>query len=270
MGRNNFITFDDLSKLWKVPDFCVLEYIKKGLPAYDRLGRLTITEAEIEYKPEETIEEFSQRIYLRERNAEQLRIEKINSAEYRFNIERLQQEKDDSGKYLCNAPLLGAELPAYEVYDENKIMKRVKSRVNQEYDQLESFPSVPPDRRLILSKLGDSELTELLNEMQTFLFKCEDVNQFAKDHRLPLIDDGTGKDNQKMDKGKVLVRREVALAIAKRIKQADQNCKISSAVKEINRCLHENGLSGYSDKHLRRMIGSLGFTLGKPGRKPTK
>ena len=180
MELKNFATFDELLEHWEIPDFELLKCIQSGLIAYDRLGKRTITEKEVIHEPVETVDEYRKRLILGESNAEQLRIEKINSAEYRYNAHRL-----------------GIELPPPEVYNYDKVLQRVESRIDREYEEykkLESFPRVPPDRRLIPSELDDTEAVKLLNKTRTFLFCHEDVNKFANDHGYPLINDGTNID----------------------------------------------------------------------------
>lgn len=166
------ISAGELKLHWGILDFELLKFIRNGLSAYDRFGRRTITESQVEYEKEETLSELRQRLYLRESKHETQRIEKNNSAEYRANAQRL-----------------GIELPPPETYDDKIICARVEKRIMEEYDQLPSFPVVPRDRRLIPAELSDDDLQALLDEINTFNFTVEDINIFAELNGLKLIGD---------------------------------------------------------------------------------
>lgn len=166
------ISAGELKLHWGILDFELLKFIRNGLSAYDRFGRRTITESQVEYEKDETLSELRQRLYLRERKHETQRIEKNNSAEYR-----------------ANAQLLGIELPPPETYDDKIIYARVEKRIMEEYDQLPSFRVVPRDRRLIPAELNDNDLEALLDEIKTFHFTAEDINIFAELNGLKLIGD---------------------------------------------------------------------------------
>ncbi len=173
MKQNNFVMFGQLLEHWRIPEFELLKYLQAGLIGYDRFGRRTITENEVTHEPAETEDEYRKRLLLRESNVEQMRIEKNNSAEYRYN-----------------AHLLSIELPPFEIYDHDKVLQRVESRIDLEYEEYkkhESFPRIPLDRRLIPSEIDDADKVKLLNELQTFCFKHIDVNYFAERHGLKLL-----------------------------------------------------------------------------------
>ncbi|MBW6485168.1 MAG: hypothetical protein K0B01_03315 [Syntrophobacterales bacterium] len=87
-----------------------MKYIREGLPAYDQLGLRTITDYEVAYEKEETIDEFRKRLFLRESKHQSRRAEKNNSAEYAINARR-----------LINAGLLDSKLPPPELYDVEKV-----------------------------------------------------------------------------------------------------------------------------------------------------
>ena len=176
------ISAGDLKLHWGILDFELLKFIRNGLSAYDRFGRRTITESQVEHEKEETLSELRQRLYLRERKHEAQKIEKNNSAEYRANAQRL-----------------GIELPPPEIYNDEKIRQRVEARIAEEYDRVPSFPVVPLDQRLIPDELKEFDLRKLLREIKTFHFKIQDINRFAQLHGLKIIDDAdpaTDQENQ--------------------------------------------------------------------------
>jgi hypothetical protein len=173
-----YISADELKKHWGILDFELLKFIRDGLPTYDLIGRSTITDSEVAYVKDETIDEFRKRLFLIEIKHESERIEKNNSAEYAINADR-----------LIKAGLLDSELPPPEMYDDKKVRQRVEARIVEEYDRLPTFPVVPNDRRLIPDALNESDLHTLLDEIKTFQFKIPEINQFAKLHELKLIEE---------------------------------------------------------------------------------
>ena len=173
-----YISADELKKHWEILDFELLKYIRDGLPAYDRIGMCTITDSQVVYEKEESIDDLRTRLLLRESKHQSQRVEKNNSAEYAINAHR-----------LIKAGLLDSKLPPPEVYDVEKVGQRVEKRIIEEYDQLPSFPVVPPGRRLISAELNDSDLHTLLDEIKTFQFKILEINQFAQLHELKLINE---------------------------------------------------------------------------------
>jgi hypothetical protein len=173
-----YISADELKKHWEILEFELLKYIRDGLPAYDRIGLCTITDSQVVYEKEESIDDFRKRLFLRESKHETERIEKNNSAEYAINAHR-----------LVKAGQLDSELPPPQMYDVEKVRKRVETRIAEEYDLLPTSPLVPPGRRLIPAELNDSDLHALLNEIKTFQFIIQDINIFAQLHELKLINE---------------------------------------------------------------------------------
>ena len=66
---------------------------------------------------------------------------------------------------------------------------------------------------------------------------------------------------------KPIVRREVAMAVAKPFNKKMPNPEV---VKGVNNYLTENGLQPYHPKHLQRIIKKMAFQHGKPGPKSKK
>ena len=155
-----YISADELKKHWEILDFELLKYIRYGLPAYDRTGLCTIADSQVMYEKEESIDDLRKRLLLRESKHQSQRAEKNNSAEYAINKHR-----------LVNAGLLDSEFPPPEVYDTEKVRQQVEKRIIEEYDQLPSFPVVPPGRRLIPAELSNSDLHALSDEISAFQFK---------------------------------------------------------------------------------------------------
>ncbi|OHE22092.1 MAG: hypothetical protein A3J94_11425 [Syntrophus sp. RIFOXYC2_FULL_54_9] len=119
-----YISADELKKHWEILDFELLKYIRDGLPAYDRTGLCTITDSQVVYEKEESIDDLRTRLLLRESKHQSQRVEKNNSAEYAINAHR-----------LIKAGLLDSKLPPPEVYDVEKVGQRVEKRIIEEYDQ---------------------------------------------------------------------------------------------------------------------------------------
>lgn len=71
-------------------------------------------------------------------------------------------------------------------------------------------------------------------------------------------------------KPKILVRREVAYATAKLLKQRYKKMTFPDVAERINSYLSENELKPYSNNQLRKIINDLGFPLGKNGPKTKK
>jgi len=66
------------------------------------------------------------------------------------------------------------------------------------------------------------------------------------------------------------VRRAMVLEVAKSVKKNYSNLTQKQAAAKINEWLSQNQYTEYSEKHLIRLIKDLGFSPGKPGRKPKK
>lgn len=177
-----YVSTDELKKFWGILDFQLVKFIRDGLTAIDQTGRSTITESQVAFEQEESKDELRLRLYLRESKHETQRIEKNNSSEYRLNAHNM-----------------GIELPPPEIYNDEKVRKRVEARIAEEYDRVPSFPVVPPDRRLIPDELKEFDIRKLLREIKTFHFKIQDINRFAQLHGLKIIDDAdpaTDQENQ--------------------------------------------------------------------------
>jgi hypothetical protein len=263
-----YISAEEVKKHWGILDFELLKYIQDSLPAYDRTGLRTITDSQVVYEKEESIDDLRTRFLLRESKHQSRRVEKNNSAEYAINALR-----------LIKAGLLDSELPPPEMYNAEKIRQRVEERIIEEYDQLPSFPVVPPGRRLISAELNDSDLHTLLDEIKTFQFKIEDMNEFGRLHGLKLIDEAedspqadatAGLAPAALPDGNTIIRKGHALTHANVVKRNYPNLTAKEAAQEINARLAAENLERYSEKHLMRIINKLGFKKGKSGRPPEK
>jgi len=181
----------------------------------------------------------------------------------------LRIEKNNSSEYRYNAHLLSIELPSYEVYDENEVMKRVKKRVSQEYGKLELFPCVSSGHRLIPSESDDNETLELFSEIHSFLFCREDVNRFAADHGYPVINNETSLNNCeaiKKDEKAELKQKAKLLTIVQSdkwnaidiAKEYIRHCKgvpsIKKAVSIVQDKFENNGWKVYQENTIRNWI----------------
>ena len=94
-------------------------------------------------------------------------------------------------------------------------------------------------------------------------FKIEDVSIFCQEHSIPL-------NKPQIDvlptKRKKIIRKDVAMAAAKRLKENNSSLTKSEAVKKINEYFKSQGFEPYNNKHLLKIIEPLDFKPSSRGR----
>lgn len=157
---NNFVTAQYLQSHWKILPAELLDFINTGLPVYRQTG--IIIEAE-ELLPEKTLSDITKELVLRALMDSEAK--KSRSFITLANIPSSFHPRDFKNTKITIAPSTPFPAATETLSDINGKAKRVFEKLRKQKDN------------------------QTLANLNTFLFKRDDINQFAKLHELKLIDE---------------------------------------------------------------------------------
>jgi len=152
----NFVTAQHLQSYWKILHAELLECIHNGLPVYQQTGFPIETE---DLLPEKKLGKIKGELALRDAKRKEANKRTITLADIPSSF----SPRDFTGYFSPPSTIATIETSNFDS-EAKRIFENLRKRKN----------------------------LEVIDNINIFLFKREDVNQFAQDHGYPMIDDQTG------------------------------------------------------------------------------